>query len=47
VIDVSFSGLDGLALQQAFDSRGPTSVRAMKAEATDFLTKPVQDQDLL
>jgi FixJ family two-component response regulator len=47
-------GLDGLALQQALTAGGshrpvdiPTSVRAMKAGAVDFLTKPVSNQDLL
>jgi FixJ family two-component response regulator len=59
VLDLSMPELDGLALQAALTGaqrpvifitgKGdiPTSVRAMKAGALDFLTKPVSDQDLL
>jgi FixJ family two-component response regulator len=59
VLDVAMPGLDGLQLQTALcevdrpiifiTGRGdvPTSVRAMKAGAIDFLTKPVSGDDLL
>jgi FixJ family two-component response regulator len=59
VLDVQMPGLDGLELQQALAHREaqivflsghgdvPTCAGAMKAGAIDFLTKPVDDQDLL
>lgn len=59
VLDVCMPGLDGLGLQEALGARDaqivflsghgdvPTCARAMKAGAIDFLTKPVDDEDLL
>ncbi len=59
VLDVQMPGLDGLELQQALGSREvqivfltghgdvPTCAGAMKAGAVDFLTKPVEDEELL
>jgi FixJ family two-component response regulator len=59
VFDVSMPGLDGLELQQELTAEGsqrlvifitgkvPLSVRAMRAGAVDFLTKPVSNADLL
>src|SRR5215469_2353922 len=52
VLDVAMPGLDGLELQRSIifiTGKGdiPTSVRAMKAGAIDFLTKPVSDEALL
>ena len=59
VLDVQLPGLDGLALQHTLAERGeqivflsghadvPMCAEAMKAGAVDFLTKPVDDEDLL
>jgi FixJ family two-component response regulator len=49
IFDVSMPGLNGLELVIFITGKGdiPTSVRAMKAGAIDFLTKPVSNQDLL
>ncbi|MFL9869710.1 response regulator [Paraburkholderia fungorum] len=58
VLDVQLPDLDGLQLQHQIDATLPIifltghgdigmTVRAMKAGATDFLTKPVCDEDLL
>lgn len=59
VLDVRMPGLDGLELQQALADRDaqiifisghgdvPMCADAMKAGAVDFLTKPVDDKDLL
>ncbi|HSI11247.1 MAG TPA: response regulator [Chthoniobacter sp.] len=59
VLDVQMPGLDGLGLQQALAGRQvqivfltghcgvPQCAHAMKAGAVDFLTKPVDDEDLL
>jgi len=59
VLDVQMPGLDGLGLQQALAGRHvqivfltgqcgvPQCAHAMKAGAVDFLTKPVDDEDLL
>ena len=59
VLDVRMPGLDGLELQQALADREeqivflsghadvPMCAGAMKAGAVDFLTKPVDDEELL
>ena len=59
VLDVQMPGLDGLELQNALAGRQaqivfltghgdvPQCADAMKAGAVDFLTKPVDDEDLL
>ena len=58
VLDVAMPGIDGLELQQRIAGRLsvvfltghgdiPMSVRAMKAGAVDFLTKPIRSADLL
>lgn len=59
VLDLLMPGLDGLELQQAIADREaqivflsghgdiPACAGAMKAGAIDFLTKPVDDEDLL
>jgi FixJ family two-component response regulator len=59
VLDVRMPGLDGLELQQALADRGeqiifltghgdvPMCAEAMKAGAIDFLTTPVDDEELL
>lgn len=59
VLDVQMPGLDGLGLQQQLVHRAvqivfltghgdvPMCASAMKAGAVDFLTKPVDDEDLL
>ena len=59
VLDVQMPGLDGLDLQDALTGRQaqivfltghgdvPQCADAMKAGAVDFLTKPVDDEDLL
>jgi FixJ family two-component response regulator len=59
VLDVRMPGLDGLGLQRKLASRDtqvvfltghgnvPMCADAMKAGAVDFLTKPVNDEDLL
>lgn len=58
VLDVQLPDLDGLQLQQQLGATLPVifltghgdicmTVRAMKAGASDFLTKPVRDTDLL
>jgi FixJ family two-component response regulator len=59
VVDVRLPGLSGLDFQQELARENipipvitghadiPMSVRAMKAGAVEFLTKPLRDQDLL
>ncbi len=52
VVDIGLPGLDGLALERAVvfvsgDGDVGQGVRAMKAGAVDFLTKPVSVQDLM
>jgi FixJ family two-component response regulator len=59
VLDVQMPGLDGLELQEALKGRDeqivflsghgdvPICARAMKEGAIDFLTKPVDDEELL
>jgi FixJ family two-component response regulator len=58
ILDLSMPDLDGLQLQEALAAKRPiifltgrgnipVSVRAMKAGAVDFLTKPVRKNDLL
>jgi two-component system response regulator FixJ len=59
VLDVRMPGIDGLELQQALADRKaqivfitghgdvPTCAEAMKAGAVDFLTKPVDEEELL
>lgn len=59
VLDVRLPGLNGLELQEALTGRGeqiifvtghgdvPMCAQAMKAGAVDFLTKPVDDEELL
>src|SRR5580692_127713 len=50
ILDVRLPGLSGLDLQRRTTEAGmdiPMTVRAMKAGAVEFLTKPFRDQDLL
>jgi FixJ family two-component response regulator len=59
VLDLQMPGLNGLELQQRLADKAvqivfitghgdvPTCAKAMKAGAVDFLTKPVEDEDLV
>ena len=47
VLDVRLPGLSGLDFQRELAARNTRIVRAMKAGAVEFLTKPFRDQDLL
>jgi FixJ family two-component response regulator len=59
VLDLQMPGLNGLELQQRLADKAvqivfitgfgdvPTCAKAMKAGAVDFLTKPVEDEDLI
>ena len=47
VLDVRLPGPSGLDVQEALSRAVPTTVRAMKGGALDFLQKPFNDQELI